>query len=60
MKKFLSTIVISIILITCLIIPSYANTESNQFRLKVENANENYDLYILLPKKYIKYAIQHD
>lgn len=60
MKKFLSTIIISIILITCLIIPSYANTEANQFRLKVENANENYDLYILLPKKYIKYAIQHD
>lgn len=60
MKKFLSTIIISIILITCLILPSYADTKSNQLRLKVENANENYDLYILLPKKYIKYAIEHD
>lgn len=60
MKKILYTIVISIILMSCIILPVYASTETSQYRLKVDNANENYDLYILLPKKYVKYAIQHD
>lgn len=60
MKKILSTVLLSIIFIISIIIPTQADSETSQLRLKVNNSNENYSIYILLPKKYVKYVIQYD
>ena len=60
MKKILSTVLLSIIFIISIIIPAQADSETSQLRLKVNNSNENYSIYIVLPKKYVKYVIQYD
>lgn len=60
MKKILSTVLLSIIFIISIIIPAQADSETSQLRLKVNNSNENYSIYMLLPKKYVKYVIQYD
>ena len=61
MKKFLNTIILCIIIIMSTYLPvKAADTEMSQLRLTVLEADEDYELFMLLPKKYIKYAIQHD
>lgn len=61
MKKFLSTIIISIIIIMSIYAPvKAANEEKTQLRLTVLEADEEYELFMLLPKKYINYAIHYD
>ena len=61
MKKFLSIISISLLIILNIALPVMANnTEMSQLRLKVLESDEDYEIYILLPKKYIMYAINHD
>lgn len=60
MKKVLKIIVIAILLINIFYISSIANEEMNKLRLNVVDSNEDYQVYILLPKKYIMYAINYD
>ncbi len=61
MKKIIKVIIISIILITSVYIPVKATEgKTTQLKLTVTDADEAYDIYMLLPKNYIKYAIQHD
>lgn len=61
MKKFLNIIILCIIIIMSTYLPvKAADTEMSQLRLTVLEADEDYELFMLLPKKYIKYAIQHD
>lgn len=61
MKKIIKVIILSILLITSIYIPvKAADGETNQLRLTVTEADESYEIYMLLPKNYIKYAIQHD
>lgn len=60
MKKVLKIIVIAILLINIFYISSIANEEMNKLRLNVVDSNEDYQVYILLPKKYIMYAIEKD
>lgn len=58
MKKI---ILIILLLINILSIPVLATTENvNKLKLTVVDANEAYQIYILLPKKYIMYAIEKD
>ena len=60
MKKVFSIIVLVFIILMSIITPVKADSRANRLRLKVTNANEPYDIYILLPKQYIVYAINHD
>ena len=61
MKKIIKVIIISIILITSIYIPVKATEgKTTQLKLTVTDADEAYEIYMLLPKNYIKYAIQHD
>ena len=61
MKKILNILILSILISLTVAVPVLADdTQMSQLRLIVTNANESYDLYILLPKKYIMYAINHD
>ena len=60
MKKVLKIIVIAILLINIFYISSIANEEMNKLRLNVVDSNEDYQVYILLPKKYIMYAIEKE
>ena len=61
MKKIIKLIILNILLITSIYIPVKAvDGETNQLRLTVTEADESYEIYILLPPNYIKYAIQHD
>ena len=61
MKKLFSIVVLSVLIILTITLPVMADsTEMSKLRLKVTNANEEYEIFMLLPKKYIMYAIQHD
>ena len=61
MKKILKIVIIMLLLINMFYITSTATNENvNKLRLTVINANEDYQIYILLPKKYIMYAIEKD
>lgn len=61
MKKILKIIMLMLVIILFITMPVMAdNTEMGRLKLNVINADENYELYILLPKKYIMYAIEHD
>lgn len=61
MKKFLNIIILSLLVILTITLPVIAdNTEMSKLKLKVTESNENYEIFILLPKKYIMYAINHD
>lgn len=60
MKKILSVIILIITIISMPLLVKATTTEMSQLRLKVMDSNEEYDIYILLPKKYIRYAIQYD
>lgn len=61
MKKFLNTIILSVLVFTSMALPIKATDgETTKLKLKVENVEEDYEIYMLLPKKYIMYAIQHD
>lgn len=60
MKKKLSVIILIITIISMPLLAKATTTEMSQLRLKVTESSEEYDIYILLPKKYIKYAIQYD
>lgn len=60
MKKNLSVIILIITIISMPLLAKATTTEMSQLRLKVTESSEEYDIYILLPKKYIKYAIQYD
>ena len=59
MKKFLSIVILSLIIMS-IPLTVKATSEMTQLKMKIINADEKYDLYMLLPKKYIKYAIQYD
>ena len=59
MKKIISIIIlITIIAIGTIVMAE--NEEMTQLKLEVANADEDYKVYMLLPKKYIQYAIEHD
>lgn len=64
MKKIVIKSIIIIMFLLFIANPVFAeNTNDIQMarlKLTVTNVNENYELYILLPKNYIQYAIQHD
>ena len=61
MKRILGIILISIFIILNMAIQVNAESaEMSKLRFHVINADENYKIYMLLPKKYIMYAIQHD
>ena len=61
MKRVCKILIFSILIISMLTIPVKAtDAEMTKLKLKVVEANEDYDIYILLPKKYIMYAVQHD
>lgn len=61
MKKLFSIVVLSVLIILTITLPVMADsTEMSKLRLKVTNANEEYEIFMLLPKKYIMYAIKHD
>ena len=61
MKKKAIIIIFTIIFVLLITIQAFANSmEVGRLKLKVMNAKENYELYILLPKSYIMYAINHD
>lgn len=61
MKRILNIIILSVFIILTIVLPVQAdNAETNRLKLKVVNSNESYELYILLPKRYIMYAIEHD
>lgn len=60
MKKIIPIFIISILFIITSNV--YASTDTFNLELKVINNKENqkFDLYILLPKEYIQFAIQND
>lgn len=60
MKKIISIMIIILIIMSIPVVVKATENEMNKLKLKVIDANEQYDIYMLLPKKYIKYAIQHD
>lgn len=61
MKKILKSIILILVILLFISIPVLAESlDTGKLKLNVTNANEEYDLYILLPKKYIMYAIKHD
>jgi len=60
MKKIIKIMIISILIMMSICLPVRAEGEMTQLRLTVIDAKEDYDMYILLPKNYIKYAIKHD
>ena len=61
MTKFLNIIILSVLVFTSMALPTKATDgEMTKLKLEVEDVNENYEIYMLLPKKYIMYAIQHD
>lgn len=61
MKKILKSIILMLVILLFISIPVLAESlDTGKLKLNVTNANEEYDLYILLPKKYIMYAIKHD
>lgn len=61
MKRLLKIIILSILILMSSCMPVKAVTEGmSQLRLKVVEAEEDYEIFMLLPKKYIKYAIQND
>ena len=60
MKKIFKIAILVILLIITIYVPVHAETKMTQLRLNVLEANEDYEIYMLLPRKYIMYAIQHD
>ncbi len=61
MRKLLCITMLTLIMILFIITPVFADSaEVGRLRLKVTNADEDYELYILLPRNYIMYAINHD
>ena len=61
MKKIIKILILSVLLITSIYLPVNAvEGEMTQLRLTVLDAEEPYEIYMLLPKNYINYAIQHD
>lgn len=61
MKKIIKIIILSILLITSIYLPVKAvEGKTTQLRLTVIEADEPYEIYMLLPKNYINYAIQYD
>lgn len=61
MKKFFNIIILSLLIILTITLPVIADsTEMSKLKLKVTESNESYEMFILLPKKYIMYAINHD
>lgn len=60
MKKILKKIILTMLLLVNIFgIAVWASTENvNKLKLTVLDANEDYQIYILLPKKYIMYAIE--
>ena len=63
MKKLIKIKILSILIITSVYIPTNAEAElagMSQLRLTVTEADEPYEIYMLLPKNYINYAIKHD
>lgn len=61
MKKFLSTIILNILLLSLIVVPVQATeTEMTKLQLEVLEAKESYEIYMLLPRTYITYAIKHD
>ena len=63
MKKLIKIIILSILIITSVYIPTNAEAElagMSQLRLTVTEADEPYEIYMLLPKNYINYTIKHD
>ena len=59
MKKIIS-IIILIIIIAIGTIAMAENEKMTQLKLEIANADEDCKVYMLLPKKYIQYAIEHD
>lgn len=60
MKKIIIAIFVLVLLLV-ITIQVYADSiDVGRLQLKVINANEDYELYILLPRNYIMYAINHD
>lgn len=60
MRKILKVILITMLLMHVIYLTSEATEEVNKLRLKVLESDEDYKVYILLPKKYIMYAAKKD
>ena len=61
MKKLRNIVILSVLIMLFATIPVFADsTEMGRLKLKVTNVDETYELYILLPRNYIMYAIEHD
>lgn len=61
MKKLVAIIGIFLVIIGVVLLNfSYALEETYALEFEVLKANENFDLYILLPKDYIEFAIKED
>ena len=61
MKKKIIIAIFALVLLLAITIQVYADSiDVGRLQLKVINANEDYELYILLPRNYIMYAINHD
>lgn len=61
MKKIINILILSIIILVTITLPVIASsTVMNKLRLTVLNADETHEVFMLLPKKYIMYAINHD
>lgn len=62
MKNILKKIILMILLLVNILSVAVFATEENvnKLRLTVLEADEDYKIYMLLPKKYIMYAIQKD
>lgn len=61
MKRVIKIFIICVMLIGLILLNySYASGETYTLDFEVSNANESFDLYVLLPKEYILFAIQED
>lgn len=69
MKKRITTLFAIIIISLLMIIFNATNVQANssdseffelQFEIKNNEENDNVDIYLLLPKEYIEFAIKHD
>ena len=62
MKKILGIIIFIFIILIGTFVSAKTNTDIIELQLNViENQKqEKFDIYILLPEQYVKYAIQHD
>lgn len=61
MKRLTKIFIVLVMMLGMILLNySYASGETYTLDFEVSNANESFDLYVLLPKEYILFAIQED